>query len=110
MTSRTEQEWATLFCSWATLETKFVPAGQYKYHILYGHIYLFDFTFLEKWAFYSPFLKRNNLRGIFIILSTKKLSGHIWGRTFPRPTLEGRVRVFPSLSVTTEGGRIPNCP
>ncbi len=44
-----EQGCATIFGSRATLETKMVYAGQYKYHM-----YLFDLTFERKLDINSP--------------------------------------------------------
>ncbi len=41
-----DQGWATLFYSWATLQTKLVDAGQYKYDKD-----LFDMTFEKKTGF-----------------------------------------------------------
>ncbi len=51
-----DQGWATLFDSRATLETKLVGAGQYKYNKD-----LFGMTFEKKWAFRSPFSEKKSL-------------------------------------------------
>ncbi len=89
-----DQWWATLFGLRATLKTKLVYAGQYKYYID-----LYDLTFERKWAYSSLFSKRNILREAFLmLLQLKKCSratlrcsvGRMWpaGRTLPRPTLD----------------------
>jgi hypothetical protein len=55
-----QQGWATLFGSRATLETKFVYAGQYK-----NPMGLFDFIFKRKWVFGCPFSKKKHFKRHF---------------------------------------------
>jgi len=68
------QGWATLFDSWATLETKLVDAGQYKYYKD-----LFDMIFEKKWAYCSPFYQNKHLKRHFLMFYQykKMFAGHI---------------------------------
>jgi len=54
------QGWVIIFGWRATMETKLVYAGQYKYRME-----LIDLNFERKKAFISPFSKKSISRGIF---------------------------------------------
>jgi hypothetical protein len=60
-----EHGWATLFDSRATLETKLVDVGLYKYDKDQ-----FDMTFEKNGLLAVHFLKKSILKGIFNVLSS----------------------------------------
>ena len=101
-----DQRWATLFGSQATLVTRLVYAGQYKYNKDVLHL-----TFERNWVFRCLFFTQQHFKWHFkCLINLKKcsraplrcLAGRMWpaGRTLPRPALDPQGLPCPALSIS----------